>query len=302
MRLCTYHLNDQNVVGIVDDGEIIIPALDPGFACPASMQSLIDSGPAMLKTLSAWLVHAPASCRRPMDTERLLAPIPVPRQNIICLGWNYAEHAIESSQARKKNIDLPEHPIVFTKAVGSVTGPNADVPHDPDVTRELDWEVELAVVIGRKVKKASREDALGCVFGYTVVNDLSARDLQFRHKQYFIGKSLDGACPMGPVIVTADEIGDPQDLELKSWVNGKLKQDSNTRHQIFDCAEIIHRLSQGMTLFPGDIIATGTPEGVGFARQPPEFLSAGDVVECEVAGIGRLRNRIIPVQAVPDPR
>jgi len=209
---------------------------------------------------------------------------------------------MESSAARNRQIDLPEHPIVFTKAVGSVSGPYSDVPLDPDVSGELDWEVELAIVIGRKVKRAGRDEALSHVFGYTVVNDLSARDLQFRHKQYFIGKSLDGACPMGPVIVTADEIPDPQDLALRSWVNGELKQDSNTRHQIFDCADIIHRLSQGMTLYPGDIIATGTPEGVGFARRPPEFLQAGDVVECEVAGIGRLRNRIIAARPVPASR
>jgi len=292
MHLCTYRYDNRPLPAIMDGDEVIIPALDPELANLQSMQGLIDAGPAMSARLAEWLPQAPAACRKENDRRNILAPIPVPRQNVICLGWNYAEHAIESSHARLRETELPEHPIVFTKAVGSVCGPYDDVFVDTAVTKELDWEVELAFVIGRRASKIRRENALDYVFGYTVIDDLSARDLQFRHKQYFIGKSLDGTCPMGPVIVTADEIPDPQALRLRSWVNGILKQDSSTSHQIFDCAEIIHRLSQGMTLYPGDIIATGTPEGVGFARQPPEFLVDGDLVECDVSGIGRLQNRI----------
>jgi len=292
MRLCTYNLDGKQLPAIVQNETVIIPSLDPRFPGLDSMQSLIDAGPEMLATLAEWTSVAPDDCIRVYDQSLICAPIPVPRQNIICLGWNYAEHAIESAQSRQRDVKLPEHPIVFTKAVGSVNGPYDNVICDSAVTSELDWEVELAIIIGRKARKLSRENALEYVFGYTVINDLSARDLQFRHKQYFIGKSLDGACPMGPVITTADEIGDPQNLQLRSWVNGVLKQDSSTYFQIFDCAEIIHSLSQSMTLYSGDIIATGTPEGVGFARQPPEFLAAGDLVECEVSGIGRLKNRI----------
>ena len=292
MRLCTLQIDGRPVAGIVDNETVIIPSLDPRFPDLDSMQSLIDAGPDMLTELNDWLADAPDCCKHEYQQDMFCAPIPVPRQNIICLGWNYAEHAIESAKSRQHNVKLPEHPIVFTKAVGSVNGPYDNVICDAAVTRELDWEVELAIVIGKQAKKVSREAALAHVFGYTVINDLSARDLQFRHKQYFIGKSLDGACPMGPVIVTPDEIDNPQDLQLRSWVNGTLKQDSRTDLQIFDCAEIIHRLSQSMTLYPGDIIATGTPEGVGFARQPPEFLTAGDLVECEISGIGRLQNQI----------
>jgi 2-keto-4-pentenoate hydratase/2-oxohepta-3-ene-1,7-dioic acid hydratase in catechol pathway len=228
-----------------------------------------------------------------LSAVRLLAPIPRPRKNILCLGLNYADHAAESAAAQGRGPVILEHPVVFTKAVTSVTGPDADVPYDEGVTTQLDWEVELGVVIGTSGRAIPADKALEHVFGYTVINDLSARDLQFRHKQYFLGKSLDGTCPMGPWIVTADEVPDPQSLELRCRVNGELKQHGNTRDQLFPVAEVIAILSRGMTLEAGDIIATGTPAGVGFARRPPEFLRPEDVVECEVAGIGRLRNRIV---------
>ncbi|MGD8710797.1 MAG: fumarylacetoacetate hydrolase family protein, partial [Ectothiorhodospiraceae bacterium] len=214
-------------------------------------------------------------------------------QNVMCLGLNYAAHAEESLRTKGSDLALPEHPVVFTKAVTSVTGPHSDVVLDPQVTTQADWEVELAVVIGRRARHVSRYDALSCVLGYTVVNDLSARDLQFRHKQFFVGKSVEGFCPMGPWIVTADEIDDPQNLDLWCRVNGVEKQAGNTQDQIFGIADTISRLSRSMTLEPGDIIATGTPDGVGFARQPPEFLAPGDVVECEVQGVGVIRNRMI---------
>ncbi|MEK7697802.1 MAG: fumarylacetoacetate hydrolase family protein, partial [Pseudomonadota bacterium] len=189
-------------------------------------------------------------------------------------------------------VELPEYPVVFTKSPTSVTGPGSVVPAHVSVTHELDWEVELGVVISAGGRAIPRAQALSHVFGYTVINDLSARDLQFRHKQWFLGKSLDGFCPMGPAIVTADEIPDPQRLKLFCRVNGVAKQDSSTAQMIFDVATIIETLSRAMTLEPGDVIATGTPAGVGFARQPPEFLKAGDTVECEIENIGVLRNRI----------
>jgi 2-keto-4-pentenoate hydratase/2-oxohepta-3-ene-1,7-dioic acid hydratase in catechol pathway len=231
----------------------------------------------------------------PVESVELLAPIPEPRRNVMCLGLNYAEHAEEHYTASGRQTELPEYPIVFTKAPSSVNGPYADIPYDTAVTQELDWEVELAVIIGRKGKNIPVEEAMEYVFGYTVLNDVSARDLQRRHKQFFKGKSLDGACPMGPWIVTADELTDPHHLRVTSRVNGFVKQDSNTAMMIFDVPSIINHMSCGMTLLPGDIIATGTPSGVGFARQPPEFLQNDDVVECEVEGIGIIRNKVASV-------
>ncbi len=222
-----------------------------------------------------------------------LAPLPQPPRNILCLGLNYADHARESQQAKGDELALPEAPVVFTKATTTVAGPYADFVLDPAVTGELDWEVELGVVIGRGGRHIPRDQAMEHVFGYTVINDLSARDLQFRHKQFFLGKSVDGSCPMGPWITTADTVPDPHDLALSCQVNGITEQQSHTGEMVFPIPEIIETLSRIMTLIPGDVIATGTPAGVGFARTPPRFLQAGDVVSCEVEGLGNLRNRIV---------
>lgn len=235
----------------------------------------------------------PEGVARPLAGLRLLAPFPRPVRNVICLGWNYADHLAEGARARGKEQKLPEHPVFFTKATTSVIGPEAEVVLDERVTQQLDWEVEVAVVIGPGGRDIPEERALEHVFGYTVVNDVSARDLQFRHQQWFKGKSLDTCCPMGPWIVTADEIPDPQNLTLRMRVNGMVKQQSTTRNMIFPVRRIIAELSLGLTLEAGDVIATGTPEGVGFARTPPEFLRPGDVMEAEVEGIGLLRNRVV---------
>ena len=292
MQLLTYRYRDHTGLGLLH-GQAVIP-LDPSHGWHGSLLDLIAAGPDSWKKVSEFS-RSPAAAADGLPARDIewLAPIPRPGKNIMCLGWNYSEHVSESAAVSGRQAEPPKDPVVFTKNVTSVTGPYADIPAHAGVTAELDWEVELGVVIGVGGRAIAREQALEHVFGYTVINDISARDLQFRHKQFFIGKSLDGACPMGPVIVTRDEIADPQDLALKSWVNGTLKQDSSTRHMIFDVATIISTLSRGMTLEPGDIIATGTPSGVGFARKPPEFLKPGDVVECEVEGIGRLRNRLV---------
>jgi 2-keto-4-pentenoate hydratase/2-oxohepta-3-ene-1,7-dioic acid hydratase in catechol pathway len=228
-----------------------------------------------------------------LSDVQLAAPIPRPRKNIMCLGWNYADHAKETALIRGQETKAPEYPVLFTKATTTVNSPYGNIIIDPQVSEEIDWEVELAVIIGNGGKNISEEDAMSHVFGYTVLNDVSARDLQSRHKQFFKGKSIDGYCPMGPWIVTADEIKDPQDLAVRLRVNGIIKQESNTSMMIFPIRTIIANLSLGMTLEPGDIIATGTPSGVGFARNPPEFLKAGDVMETEVEGIGTLRNVIV---------
>jgi 2-keto-4-pentenoate hydratase/2-oxohepta-3-ene-1,7-dioic acid hydratase in catechol pathway len=224
------------------------------------------------------------------------APIRKPTKNIVCLGLNYISHAKESAQARGREFKIPEAPVFFTKAPTSVNGPNDPIPWDPAITEQLDYETELGVVIGTGGLNIPRARALEHVFGYTVINDISARDVQKSHLQWFKGKSLDGSCPMGPVIVTADEFGDPQAKQLALRVNGVEKQRSSTANMIFPVDVIIESLSRGMTLDAGDIIATGTPEGVGLGRTPPEFLTDGDVVETEVEGIGVLRNRVTRIQ------
>jgi 2-keto-4-pentenoate hydratase/2-oxohepta-3-ene-1,7-dioic acid hydratase in catechol pathway len=288
MRVASFRHQGTAGWGIVEQDQVRVAG--PGY--PGSVQQLLDE-PTIVTEVLTRLRDEPNARRLPLADVELLAPIPRPRKNVICLGLNYVEHARESLAAKGQAIELPEHPVVFTKSVTAVTGPFADIPLPSRVTQQLDWEAELAVVIGKGGRFIRESDALSHVFGYTVVNDLSARDLQARHKQFFLGKSLDASCPMGPWLVTADEIADPQNLDVRCWVNGVVKQDSNTRHQQFTVARTIALLSEIMTLEPGDIISTGTPEGVGFARKPPEFLAPGDVVECEVAGVGRIRNLIV---------
>jgi 2-keto-4-pentenoate hydratase/2-oxohepta-3-ene-1,7-dioic acid hydratase in catechol pathway len=280
-------------VGAVVGKTVVLPALAGRWPfAEETLLSVIERGPEGLSVLRDLVEGAPPDARLPLAGAEILAPIPRPRRNIMCLGWNYLDHARESARAFEGDMAPPSDPVVFTKAVTTVNGPYADIPYDDQVSTQLDWEVELGVILGSGGRKIPRQDALEHVFGYTVINDISARDLQRRHKQFFLGKSLDGSCPMGPWIVTADEIPDPQRLGIRSRVNGVLKQDANTADQIFDVATTLSVLSRGMSLEPGDVIATGTPSGVGFARTPPEFLTPGDVVECEVERIGRLRNRV----------
>lgn len=220
---------------------------------------------------------------------RLRAPVAPPR-NVFCLGQNYREHVRESPTPREE----PTQPVWFTKTTTAIADPDADIPIDPTLVTHLDWEVELAVVIGKGGRNIPEDRALEHVYGYTVLNDLSARNLQFsRGGQWFYGKSLDGLCPVGPVLVTREEIPDPQALELRLRVNGEERQRGSTRDMIFPVSIAIADLSRGITLLPGDVIATGTPAGVGMGMRPPRFLQDGDVVEAEVVGIGVLRNRIV---------
>lgn len=233
----------------------------------------------------------------PVGSVRLLAPVDPPR-NVFCMGLNYLAH-VEESPARQ----VPKEPVWFTKATTSIVGPEEDVVVDPALTSQLDWEVELAVVLRRGGRRIPASRALDHVLGYTVLNDLSARDVQFaRGGQWFYGKSLDGLCPVGPVLVTSEEIPDPQDLELWLRVNGQVRQHGYTRDMIFSVAQAIEDLSRGITLLAGDVIATGTPAGMGFGQNPPVFLRHGDVVEAEISRIGVLRNRIVFGDAAePDP-
>jgi 2-keto-4-pentenoate hydratase/2-oxohepta-3-ene-1,7-dioic acid hydratase in catechol pathway len=261
------------------------------------MLALLASGAAGLARVTALREAAPSAAILPLSSVTVLAPIPRPNKNIFCVGRNYAEHAAESLRASGREFQLPPIPNIFTKAVTSVIGPNAPIPFDPRISEQIDWEVELAVVLGRGGRHIPREDALAHVFGYTIVNDITARDLQNTPGvQWFQGKSLDGSCPTGPWIVTADELPDPQALSLRLWVNNVLKQDDTTAHMLFDVATLIASLSRILTLEPGDIISTGTPAGVGFARTPPEFLRPGDEIRAEIEGIGTLTNPVVRVE------
>jgi 2-keto-4-pentenoate hydratase/2-oxohepta-3-ene-1,7-dioic acid hydratase in catechol pathway len=261
---------------------------------PADLLALIDAGDAgmdAIKHLVAQLKpSASAPIVHPLAGLELLAPLDPPRGNVIAIGRNYAKHAAETAAKG----ETPKPPTVFSKAITSITGPHADIPIDPAVSDEIDWEVELGVVIGKAGVNITKEDALDHVFGYTVINDVTARDIQSDWGgQYFKGKSLDSSCPSGPWVVTRDEVADPQALSLRLTVNGTVKQDGTTSEMIHPVDAIISWVSIGMTLLPGMMIATGTPDGVGFARTPPEFIHVGDVVEAEVEGIGKLRNKFV---------
>ena len=256
----------------------------------ADLLALIDAGEPGLE--EARKLASSAGARPiPLQGLKLLAPLDPPRGNILAIGRNYRKHAAESGHTWNEPTDPP---IIFTKAITSVTGPHDDIPVDPSVSEELDWEAELGVVIGRRGANISRDEALGYVFGYVAINDVSARDIQNGWGgQYFKGKSLDGSCPLGPWVVTKDEIPHPQELGVRLRVNGAMKQDGNTRDMIYPVDALIEWASKGMTLLPGAIIATGTPDGVGFVRKPPEFLRPGDVMETEVERVGLLRNRFV---------
>ncbi|GIV87193.1 MAG: gentisate 1,2-dioxygenase [Chloroflexus sp.] len=283
MKLLTYRYGGVERVGALRGDEVIDLS-----AVAASMLDLIDGGPELLA--AAQQVVATAEGGVALAAVELRAPIPRPRKNIICLGMNYAAHAIESLRAKGLPEKLPEYPVFFSKMPTAVNHPNAPVPLMADVSAQRDWEVELAVIIGRRGRNIPASAALDYVFGYTIMNDVSARDLQTRHQQFFYSKSLDGSAPLGPWIVTADEIPDPHALGIRLRLNGELVQNSVTRDMIFDIPTCIATFSRGVTLEPGDIIATGTPSGVGMGMTPQRWLKVGDVMEAEIDGIGVLKN------------
>ena len=251
------------------------------------------------ESLLEYIAHAPEHRAKHHVNEtlalaadvQLAAPVH-PHKNVFCVGRNYLEHAKEGAKALGRELNLPEVPTFFTKSPTAIADPEATLEFDTGLSQQMDWEGELAVVIGSRVKDVREEDAMQAVFGYTCLNDITARGLQRAHLQWFKGKSLDNSCPIGPWIVGADEIPDPHKLQISTRVNGSRKQDSNTGHMIFRISRLIAELSKGMTLDPGDVIATGTPDGVGFARTPPEFFQHGDVVEVAIQKIGTLRNTI----------
>jgi 2-keto-4-pentenoate hydratase/2-oxohepta-3-ene-1,7-dioic acid hydratase in catechol pathway len=262
---------------------------------PAQMLSLIASGETGLGQVRA-LVGKAGDAGAALEDVRLAAPIPMPARNVYAVGWNYVEHFAEGQSLRDPNQTLPEHPVFFTKGSHTVNGPYDPIPYDPAVSTLIDWECELAVILGKRGKNVPEEKAMDYVFGFSVINDTTARDIQQKKHggQWFKGKSLDGHGPLGPWIVTAGGFAH-DDLHLLTRVNGVVKQDASTKQMYFKVPRIISELSLGLTIEPGDIIATGTPPGIGHARKPPEYLKPGDVMETEIVGIGTLRNVITAV-------
>ncbi len=299
MKLLTYKTSDteprlgfihnNQVIDMEDFGEI------SNFPLPSTMLDLIDMGFELVEELNDMIADTDAELFEEiayeMDEVTFLAPIPKPRKNIIGIGLNFTEHVAESARTLDTTGKLPQKPIIFSKPPTTVTATNTEIIKNTKLTDQLDWEVELAVVIGKKGKYVPNADALDYVFGYTIINDISARDCR-REGQWIVSKGQDTFAPMGPILVTKDEIKDPHNLNLSLKVNGVEKQNSNTKFLLFNINDLIEDLSTVFTLEPGDIIATGTPSGVGAGRNPQEWLYEGDVVEATVEGIGTIVNTV----------
>jgi len=275
MKYVTYLHNDVVSVG----------ALLEGFVAPlrafSAMEDLIRAGG----------VKSIPEERVPLEEVKLLAPIPHPAQDVICLGMNFADHTTEAARFHPSMV-RENYPVYFSKRVNEAVADGGHIESHPDVTQRVDYEAEVAVVLGKDAYKITAKDARDYIFGYTLVNDVSAREVQIRHKQFYLGKSLDGFTPMGPCIVTADDYSWPPEIGVRCYVNGELRQNGNTCQWIYGIADVIEDLSAAMTLKAGTIISMGTPAGVGMGFDPPRFLKAGDVVVCEADGIGRLTNAV----------
>ena len=283
-------LDDKGVLDLALAAELSGETLDA-----SSMIALISGGAAALKTVRALAAKPPADAVYPASEVKLLAPIPRPAKNVFCVGRNYMEHVHEGDRMFDRASTLPTVPNFFSKTPTTVTGPDSDVRYPSKITQAFDYEIELGVIIGKGGRDIPLDQALDHVFGYTIINDVTARDLQRTHVQWFKGKTLDTTCPMGPWIVSPDEIGDPSGLELVLTLNGKQRQRATTDMMIFDVPAIIQSLSAGLTLEPGDVIATGTPSGVGYAMEPKGMLKDGDIMECRISKIGLLRNKVVEV-------
>jgi 2-keto-4-pentenoate hydratase/2-oxohepta-3-ene-1,7-dioic acid hydratase in catechol pathway len=293
LKLVTFSVGSDPRVGVADveRGRVhdVSALLPPGSGVLGAIEDWDLLGPVLREQAGTQPVHA-------LEDVRLLAPIPSPRRNIFCVGKNYREHAAEFGRSGydtpARSEALPERPILFSKATTAVTGPGAAIDPHRGVTQELDYEGELAVVIGRGGRGIPRERGYEHVWGYTILNDVTARDLQRDHKQWLLGKSLDTHCPMGPYAVSADELADVTAQRLETTVNGELRQSASVKDLVFDIPELIATLSAGITLLPGDVIATGTPVGVGIGFDPPRFLAEGDVVAVSITGLGTLTNTV----------
>jgi len=293
VKIARFRVGGKEHYGIVEGEKVVsVTAISPFVKCsmPQSIEELIAHGPEAIKGFEEALknvngeVLAGATYR--LEEVELLAPLVNPPK-IVCLGLNYYDHAAE------QDAKIPDEPIIFMKPRTAITGPFKPIVK-PSFVEKLDYEGELAIVIGRRCKNVSVEEARQCIFGYTVFNDVSARDIQFKDRQWTRGKSFDTFAPIGPYIVLADQVGDPNNLRIRTWVNDELRQDSTTANMVFNVYEIVHHLSRVMTLEPGDLIATGTPAGVGvFMKPQPKFLRAGDRIIIEIERVGRLENYVV---------
>ncbi|MFI9323904.1 fumarylacetoacetate hydrolase family protein [Kitasatospora aureofaciens] len=294
MHLLTYCIDGDETprlgarIGADRVADLTALASAAGVQLPGSLLELIRAGEPALSTARQLLDDAPDT--RPLAEVSLRPPLRPGK--IVGVGLNYVEHVDESHRSLDTDRELPDRPVLFGKPATAVTGHGQPILHNADLTKQLDWECELAVVIGEPARRVSEQDAWRHVFGYSIVNDVSARD-QRRSGQWFFSKGQDSYAPFGPVVVTADEIPDPQRLDLSLRVNGELRQNSNTRHMLFGIARLIADISAGMTLEPGDVIATGSPSGVGAGMVPPQFLQPGDLVEATIERIGTLANPVI---------
>lgn len=291
MKITRYCYRKKESYGVISKQAILsLPALAKNFKkkIPQQLDDLIGEGEKTIEKTEQLLKNASTSDIKsvsiPLNSVLLLPPIPFPPK-IICLGLNYYDHAAETNSA------IPDEPIIFLKPHTTITGPNQKIIK-PQFVKELDYEGELCVVMGKTAKNIPVEEAKKYVFGYTVLNDVSARDFQFRDGQWTRGKSFDTFAPTGPCITTENQLRNTDDLAIRTWVNGELRQKGTTRNMVFNVSEIVHHLSRVMTLEPGDIIATGTPAGVGFAMTPCQFLEHGDVICVEIEGIGVLENSV----------
>ena len=287
MRFVTVRLDDGLRPALLDQRGIL--PLDAW----TSLRALISEGDGALAKAATIAEQAPATAWSPAESLHLATPLPGATKNVFCVGRNYRQHIIEMCEARGYPVTFPPIPEFFSKPPTTIIGPEDGIERHAGATEQLDYEVELAVVIGKRGRDIEEADALDHIFGYTVVNDISARDAQIAHGQFFKGKSFDTFCPIGPMVVTRDEFGDPANHRLSLKVNGEVRQDSNTSDMLFSVPQIIASLSRGLTLEPGDVISTGTPAGVAGGMTPPGWLQVGDVVEASVEGIGTLRNTVI---------
>jgi 2-keto-4-pentenoate hydratase/2-oxohepta-3-ene-1,7-dioic acid hydratase in catechol pathway len=284
MRLITYKAKNDARLGLLREDHVIDLATASDGRLPSDMRTFLQQGENAMRLARQVGENAVASLA--LSEATLLAPIPNPSK-VVAIGLNYMDHC------REQNIEPPEAPIIFAKFPSAVVGPGAAIRWDPALTRKVDYEVELAVVMGRTARRVSAADALDYVAGYTICNDVSARDLQFGDRQWVRGKSLDTFCPLGPWLVTRDEIPDPHDLSIRCTLNGDVMQDSTTAEMIFGVPQLVEFISRAFSLLPGDVIATGTPDGVGVFRSPQVFMKDGDVVTLEVEGLGQLTNHCI---------
>lgn len=297
MRLVTFVQNKQQRIGaLVAEDTVIVDLVKADRSLPKDMNAFIGAGAGVLKKAARAVKNAGPRAKINRKKVKLLAPIPRPIRNVMCVGKNYYDHAAEFDNsgfnAAKSGAAVPKYPIIFTKMPESVIGPGAKIPAHLDYSKSTDYEVELGVIIGKKGRKIPKGKAFDHVFGYTIINDVTAREIQRVHNQWFLGKSLDGYCPMGPYIATKDEVGNIKNLKIQTHVNGELRQNAYVKGMIFDVPTLIKTLSAGMELLPGDVIATGTCNGIGGGFNPPKFLRKGDVVTLTIDKLGVLENKI----------